>query len=251
MGKSNRGAALLLVLWGLVIVSGITLATLARTKADLSLVSARETLVRLNLAGEAGIAIGAARIASGDTAGTTSTVLGDAKIDVTITPEAGRLDVNFAAPELLRGLFRQQLGADGVRLANELIRKRDAVEGVAFSHPSSLMQHGLSSSEFDVLSPYLTTHTRQRGFDPLSASRPVLLSVPRVDAPAVDAFIVWRADQSGPPPALSFFRPYLQPPVPTYRVSVEADLFDRSNVMSGVLSSSSSGAISRVVTYRE
>jgi general secretion pathway protein K len=117
----NRGAALLLVLWMLVLLTGLVVvfASTARTESLQGRYLARSTAARY--LAEAGVEIAALRLSSGDPS---KSWLPDgrpyeftfegAQIEVRVRDESGRVDLNAAAPELLAELVKA-VGGDPVK----------------------------------------------------------------------------------------------------------------------------------------
>ena len=121
MTRRARGAALLLVLWMLVLLTGLVVvfATTARTEALQGRYLARSTSARY--LAEAGVEIAALRLSSGDPARTWlpdgrpyEFTFEDAQIEVRVRDESGRVDLNAAAPELLAELVKA-VGGDPVK----------------------------------------------------------------------------------------------------------------------------------------
>jgi general secretion pathway protein K len=117
----NRGAALLLVLWMLVLLTGLVVvfASTARTESLQGRYLARSTAARY--LAEAGVEIAALRLSSGDPGrnwlpdGRPYTFdFEGAQIEVRVRDESGRVDLNAAAPELLAELVKA-VGGDPVK----------------------------------------------------------------------------------------------------------------------------------------
>jgi len=117
----NRGAALLLVLWMLVLLTGLVVvfASTARTESLQGRYLARSTAARY--LAEAGIEVAALRLSSGDPTKTWlpdgrpyTFTFEDAQIEVRVRDESGRVDLNAAAPELLAELVKA-VGGDPVK----------------------------------------------------------------------------------------------------------------------------------------
>jgi general secretion pathway protein K len=118
-----RGAALLLVLWVLVLLTGLVavFAVTARTESLQGRYLARSVAARY--LAEAGIEVAALRLAAGDP---TRTWLPDgrpyrfelegAQVEVRVRDESGRIDLNAAAPELLAALV-VAVGVDPLKAA--------------------------------------------------------------------------------------------------------------------------------------
>ena len=109
--RAARGAALLLVLWVLVLLTGLVavFAVTARTEALQGRYLARGTAARY--LAEAGIEVAALRMSSSDPARMWQPDgrpyrfdIEGAQVEVRVRDEAGRVDLNAAAPELLAAL---------------------------------------------------------------------------------------------------------------------------------------------------
>jgi general secretion pathway protein K len=206
-GRAMRGAALLLVLWVIVMLTGvITLfATAARTEGLQGRTLARGTVARY--AAEAGIDVAVLHLQGGDLA---QRWLPDGRpqrfdfeghrIELRVVDEAAKVDLNAAPPEVLGGLFAA-LGVDQDRarsLAGAIMDWRDAdnlltAEGGAedpdyehaglpygakdrpFETVAELRQVlGMDGATFERARPYLTVYTGQARPTPTFAGLPVL-----------------------------------------------------------------------------
>ena len=202
-----RGAALLLVLWVIVMLTGvITLfATAARTEGLQGRTLARATAARY--AAEAGIDVAVLHLQGGDMQ---QRWLPDGRpqrfafeghrIELRVVDEAAKVDLNAAPPDVLAGLFIA-LGVDQDRaraLAGAIVDWRDAdnlltAEGGAedpdYEHAG--LPYGAKDRPFDTVAelqqvlgmdavtlqrarPYLTVYTGQARPTPTFAALPVL-----------------------------------------------------------------------------
>ena len=204
---SNRGAALLLVLWMLVLLTGLisVFALTARTEGLQGRFLGRSTAARY--AAEAGIELAALHLQDTDPAvrwipdGRAEQIAFEGqKIEVRVVDESGKVDLNVAAPDLLIGLMialgtdqdqaRQLSGAiqdwrDADSLLNAEGGAEDAQYAAAglpygakdrpFETVAELQQVlGMQRSLYLKLLPYLTVYSGQARPNPAFAAAPVL-----------------------------------------------------------------------------
>jgi general secretion pathway protein K len=121
--RRQRGAALLLVLWGTMLLAALLIgvAAASRSHSEAALYGAEQ--VRVELAAEAGIAHAVAGLRAPDIQGQWVPdgrpyrfAFDGAKVTVQVVDVAGQVDLNASQPELLRGLF-EAAGADHGRAA--------------------------------------------------------------------------------------------------------------------------------------
>lgn len=203
----ERGAALLLVLWLLALMTGIVavFALTARTEALQGRYLSRSAAARL--AAEAGVELAALHLQGTDPAqrwvpdGRPNTFQFEGyQIDVSVLDESAKIDLNVATPDLLVGLMTA-LGTDFDRsrqLAGAIADFRDpdnlltpeggaedpqyASEGLPhgakdrpFESASELRQVlGMDTMLFDLLRPHVTVYTGLARPSPTFASLPVL-----------------------------------------------------------------------------
>ena len=233
--SAARGAALLLVLWLLVLLSGLiaVFALTARTEALQG--SALRTQVAGRHAAEAGIELAAFRMAAADPAarwvpdGRANEMAFEGwALRIAVLDEAGKFDLNAAEPVQLARLM-VVLGVEPARadqLAGAIQDWRDedslsAVQGGAedrdyaaaglpygakdapFTTLSELQQLlGMDLATYRLLVPYVTVFTAAPSPEPAYASAPVLLAMglsPDVVAGMLAAREAW---QPGMPPPL-------------------------------------------------
>lgn len=153
----------------------------------------------------------------------------DAKIRLVVTGESGKIDINTASGALLKGLFQSAgLGeAESMALLDAILDWRDAdelrrpngaesddyvAEGSKYTPsnaPFAVLEElqrvkGMSPALYRKIRGALTVFSGQPGINPALASRQVLLAIPGVEAAQVDAYIAQRQEyiDSGqaPPP---------------------------------------------------
>lgn len=151
---------------------------------------------------------------------------GGGEIIISIRDETGKIDLNAAGDELLKGLFlsvgleEPEAAAlvdaiadfrdpDGLRRLNgaEDDEYRDA--GFAYGakdRPFDAVEElrqvmGMSRELYARVAPALTVYSGQSGIDPWTAPRAALLALPGVDSAAVEALLAARAEAG--PAALS------------------------------------------------
>lgn len=154
---------------------------------------------------------------------------GEAKISVVMTDESGKIDLNTASDALLKGLF-QSAGLseeESAALLDAILDWRDADElprpngaeladyaaagskyapaNASFGTLEELQQvKGVSPALYRRIRSSLTIFSGQQGINPALASRMVLLAIPGVEAAQADAYIAQRQEyiESGqvPPP---------------------------------------------------
>lgn len=144
-------------------------------------------------------------------------------VRVSIQDEGGKIDLNHAPGELLRGLF-QSVGldddaaaamADAVadfRDGNDLRRlngaedddyRRAGLPYEAKDRPFEAVEElqrvmGMTRELYRQVAPSLTVYSESAKIDPMTAPREVLLAVPGADPAEVDAFLATRAAMEGP-----------------------------------------------------
>jgi general secretion pathway protein K len=119
--------------------------------------------------------------------------------------EGGKIDLNVAPVLLISNLFQavglpnaQQL-ADAVEAARprrpDNVGQSAAVETTpAFAAVEELRRiPGMDRTSYDRVAPFVTVYSGSPRFDPMTAPRAVLLSMPDVREDAVDQFIAERA----------------------------------------------------------
>jgi general secretion pathway protein K len=242
--RSSRGIALVAVLWVVVLLAVIGAAVISETHTEYRAV---RNAIRL-AAGEA-VADAAIHRAIADLLdsagshrwridGTPAPFQFDGQtVSVAVQDELGKIDLNYAADELLTGLFRS-VGVDSRRSAalldaisdwrdeDDLHRLngaeapdyRDA--GRRYTPRNGLFQTvdelrlvlGMDDALFKRLEPALTVYSQNRGIDVETAPREALRALPGMDDPAVERRVRARSARAdggpgqpgAPPPTTNF-----------------------------------------------
>ena len=128
------------------------------------------------------------------TDGTPRTIkFGDAPVEVAITSEAGKIDLNNANPDLLRGLLTAVGEGPGAadEITNDIVIHR---ESGGFTNLSELLQlPEISSDLFNRLAPSLTLYSGSNSVDSSTASLDVLLAIPGNTSADAEAEMARRA----------------------------------------------------------
>ncbi|MDD5402909.1 MAG: type II secretion system protein GspK [Sulfuricella sp.] len=237
---TQRGVALVLVLWALVLLMVIagSFAYSMRTEAVLTqnLVATAQARARADGAAYLGIF----ELLKPMTDATKwkpdgkihAWEAGEAKIRVVVTDESGKIDLNAASDALLKGLFQSAgLGEeDSTALLDAVLDWRDADDlrrpngaeiadyvaagskyapsNAPFKTLEELQQvKGMSPALYRKIHGALTIFSGQPGINPAFAPRQALLAIPGVEAAQVDAYIAQRQeyiDSDQPPPPFPF-----------------------------------------------
>jgi len=176
---------------------------------------------------------------------------GDISISAAAVDEAARIDLNGASEVLLMGLL-QTIGGQDTEAAQRLVdaifdwkdpddlRRPNGAESAEYSAagrkygpanaqfdtPGELKRVlGMTPELFDRLSDYVTVYSRQRGINPATASRAVLLALPNATPESVDAFIAQRQEALAsnlPVPPFVGAQGFAVGAVPVWRIRAEA-----------------------------
>ena len=144
-------------------------------------------------------------------------MLDGTQVRVSILDESGKIDLNTAPDELMKGLFKAAGLSEeaSVRLLNAVLdwrspgnlrRLNGAKEeqyraaGKNYGPPNAPFETvdelqrilGMSADLYSSLAPTLTVYSRQPGINPVFASREVLLAIPSINPGVVDQFLLQR-----------------------------------------------------------
>ncbi|MEO8303871.1 MAG: hypothetical protein ABI724_07100 [Betaproteobacteria bacterium] len=176
---------------------------------------------------------------------------GDIAITATAIDEAGRIDINLAADPLLKGLLQNVGGLDPESAEQVLeaildwrdpddLRRPNGAE--APEYRAAGLKYVPTNGRFETagelqrvlgvtpglmakIADSLTTYSRQRGFNPATATRNVLLAVPGITPEQVDAYINDRREAIAnrlPIPPLPAAQGFATSPSPAWRIHAEA-----------------------------
>ena len=223
MNGRNRGFALILVIWSLVLLASLATGFShavrheTRVAADMSAIARAEATATAAL-NTTVLALGSSdREARWQADGRTHLIpWPGATVTVRVQSESGRIDINRSPPELLAGLFSQLLtGSDPEALADAVIdwRDKDDIPGPAGAEKEAYSQAGYAyepsngafysvnelsqvmgfdSAMVETVKPYLTVHSGQPRINAASADLVVLAAIPEVDRATAQAFIEQR-----------------------------------------------------------
>jgi general secretion pathway protein K len=227
--ESERGIALLTVLWvaTLLGVIGATLLSTTRTQTRLAhnLIAAAQA----RASADAGVSLAVWTLLGGSTLASRQDgepkrfTLRDGHVWVSIQDAGGMISANQAPPELLRAAFRT-VGADdslAVGLADRVIDWRDPdtrrrpagaeddeyiSAGLSYLPRNAPFRdidelrliYGMTPALFERVAPLLTVASRRSRIDPLTAPREVLLALPGARTDEVEEFLAARAIATAP-----------------------------------------------------
>lgn len=223
MTPRNRGFALLLVIWALVLLSSLAAGFAFAVRHEIRVAADTESMARAEAAATAALHTGVLALSSKDPEaawrpdGRTHAVpWPGARITVRARSEGARIDINRAPPELLAGLFEQLFpDADSQSLADAIVDWRDSDDrprqngaerehyfGAGYGYgPSNrpfrsvneLSQViGFDGTMLEAARHYLTTYSGQSRINARSADLVTLTAVPGIDRDTAQTFIALR-----------------------------------------------------------
>ncbi len=228
----RRGIALVIVLWGLVLLAVIAAAFTTETRTEVALARNLVENAKARALADAGVYRAILGLLAPDVEQRWFadvpfyTLASDAgEVSIAIEDEAGKIDLNAAPDELVQGLFIA-IGvkeAQAAALTAAIADFRDPDDethlggaeaddyraaGLAWgpkNNPFEAIEElhqvlGMTREIFRLAAPGLTVHSRSRGVDVTVAPLLVLRALPGVDAEAVEAFAAQRAEQTGQGP---------------------------------------------------
>lgn len=226
---SERGLALVVVLWGIAALSLIAAAMLAASLGSARIGHNAWAQVQVQTAADAGVqgAIlslfnpgpdGRPRLDGGESA----MRFGDTTVSVSIQDESGRIDINYASRGLLRDYFRAVGAAadEADRLAGRVVDWRSPKGAANFTAASAAdyeragysyrprgapfqsvdelqLVLGMTPGLFERAAPGLTVYSHHANFDTRTAPKKVLEVIPGIDESRADQTIATR------PPAIA------------------------------------------------
>jgi general secretion pathway protein K len=221
-GSSQRGVALVLVMWVSVILAVVGAAFILERRTDTLVVMNSVSMARAESAADAGVARAVFEIYRRDTApdawradGTPHEwVFEGVPVRVEVRDESAKIDVNSAADALLRGLLLSAGLTDdeATQLLEAILDWRDGdplkrpngaeeadyrAAGLSYRPGNAPFQAveelqlvlGMRPELYRRIAPQVTVYSRQPGVNPLVASREVLLAIPGVTTELVDGYI--------------------------------------------------------------
>ncbi len=235
---SQRGFALLLVIWVLALLALLAAGVAADTSSETVVARNRLDVASARDAAESGISFAILGLLDPDPTkrlpadgSLKNFQFGDTSVAVSITDEGGKIDLNTAPTDLIGGLA-DELGIDAsdrsALLAGIAARRASFakiadsaamslpfagnIEGAdpgglglqAFADTSEIWSlPGLAHDAATRLLPYLTVYSQLATINPQTAPREVLLAVPGISPEQVDFFLNSRHQTDFEKPALS------------------------------------------------
>jgi len=206
--RSQRGAALLLVLWSTVVIAGLAVIVASTVRSDVSLARHHVEEAQARYLAQGAVALGALRLLA-DTGpvdpvlvGGTTVVLGGQSIEVAFRDECGKVDLNTAWGDLVRGVIEAHTARTGLTASAAAVldwRDPDSVPGPGGAETNDYRAagrgHGARNGPFDsvaelqqvlgVSAPFMasirsdvTVDCLNAGIDPVVASEIVLGALP-------------------------------------------------------------------------
>ncbi len=220
-GDRPRGLALVMVLWVLVLLSVIAAGFTATTRTEMRLVANLVDGARAEALAEAGVYRAILALLEPDETqhwradGTVYTFRFEGgKVLVSIQDEGGKIDLNQAPPELLRGLFismgLDEHEADALIDAVGDFRDPDQLRGLNgaedLDSEAAGLAHGAKDAAFEAvdefrqvlgvdqalyerLAPLLTVYSDITRINPYTASRGVLSALPLLSPSDIEALL--------------------------------------------------------------
>ena len=227
--KDRRGIALVIVLWGLVLLAVIAAAFTTETRTEVTLARNLVENAKTKALADAGVHAAMLGLHRREVEkrwradGTVYSIAsGEGEVAIVIDDEAGKIDLNAAPDELIQGLFAAVglAEADAQALTAAIADFRDPDDethlggaenaeyraaGLAWgpkNKPFEAVEElhqvlGMTREVYALASPGLTVHSRSKGVDVTVAPAIVLLALPGVDAEAVEAFAEQRQTRTG------------------------------------------------------
>ena len=225
VAQRQHGIALIIVLWITTLLMLIASSFIYAMRTDVNIVANALTRAKLEAAADAAVQRGILEILkppqlpnrwSTDGVAQSWNYQGIA-VEVTMTDESGKIDINTAADALMRGLFLAQgMKDDDVAAVTDAIldwrdqdslkRPRGAEEaeyiaaGYSYKPANAAFQSieelrlviGMTPELFDKVAPLITIYSRQPGINASIASRGVLRALPGATDLLVDQYIAAR-----------------------------------------------------------
>lgn len=224
--ERERGVALILVLWVLALLTVLMVGFAGDARTELQLARNQWQSAQARAIADYGVAVALLNLLD-STPEARWRVDGqphrlrydDGTVEVSVTDEAGKIDLNAAPDALLLGLFRTLgLGeAEAERLMGAIAQwkrlRRAESGGDDQGAPAGPGRRdgpflaveelrgvsGVTPELYDLISPFLTVYSHRRQIDPLTAPIEVLRSLPGAKPAEIDAFAAARA-RLGPIP---------------------------------------------------
>ncbi len=223
--KSERGIALIMVLWAIALLMVIAASYAFETRTEALLSANLVDKAKAAATAEAGVRRAIADLLQNNESTFKNTLsekslrFAGADLRIAVVSEHGRIDLN-AAPDALIGQVAERAlaalspaeGVSAESISDSILDWRDAdktkrragaedpdyriagkpygAADQAFVSVSELsLVHGIPLDVYRELSKYFTVHTRASRVDPQAASKDVLLAIPGLSAEAVERYV--------------------------------------------------------------
>jgi general secretion pathway protein K len=239
--RSDRGFAIVLVIWVLALLAVLAASVAADWRSEAVIARSRLDVAQARSLADAGVALAVAGLLEPDRAAQwradgSSVIVdyGGSAITLVVQDEGGKVDLNNAPIDLIAGLL-VEFGASAAEVSavtsGILDRRREFatrsspangrflflthsysadVSGQAFADPSELrLIPGMSRSTFERILPFVTVYSASPTINPATAPRAVLLSVPAMDPQDVDMYLASRGQAGGDRPLLASVNRYI------------------------------------------
>ena len=227
----QSGAALVLVLWLLIVLSIMGLALSLQTRTGIQLTAHHLAETKARMAAEAGIEHALWLLLNSNDPPPRHNYKLDyngVQLDIAIVDEAGKIDINGGHVHLLEGLLLQ-FGANVEELRDAILDWRDhdseqrpngaendyyiasgnprGARNTYFAAVSELQQvRGMTTKLFRQLEPHVTVYTAQPGIRAAAATPEALKSVPGLGGEDISFYLQQR--DAEPRAALAITQPY-------------------------------------------
>lgn len=225
----QRGVVLVIVLWVMTLLTIIAGSFAYSLRIETTLATHAVDQARARAAVEAGVAYAMVQVLNPPPeeadrwpvdGRTREWYFGEARLEISVRDTSGRIDINRADRELLRGLFEVVGGLDESRSdslldaiedfrdADDLVRLNGAEEpeylaaGRDFGPKNALFESieelqqvlGMDNALYSKVADFLTVYSNQAGVNPTLAAPEVLYSVPGIDPSVVELFLLEREE---------------------------------------------------------
>lgn len=249
----NRGIALVVVLWAVVLLMTIGASFAFGVRMDTRMVANLGDAARSEALAEAGVYRGIVALLAptgesgiGEAGRIADLDFPEGVVRIRVQSEMGKVDLNAAQHDLLRGLFAVHVddevadalaGAvtdwrdeDKLKSTNGAEDRDYRAEGYPYGAADASFQSieelqqvmGMTPELYQQVSGGLTVHSRRRTIDPATATREALLALPGIAEEQVDEFLATRSVEEG---GESFLPLELLAGAERYLASVQATVY--------------------------
>ncbi|NOT84561.1 MAG: general secretion pathway protein GspK [Methylococcaceae bacterium] len=225
---AQRGLALIVVLWMLTLLMIMASSFSLTIRRETAVLTDVKAVAQARALAEGGINIAMLNLLPPDEklrwrsdATLYEITYADAPIRIRISDESGKIDINYADPKMLQGVFNQ-LGleeeplaallaaivdwrdADDIQSPNGAEKEQYKKAGLKFSPANKpfesieelQMVMGMKPEFYTQVEPLLTVYSNSNAVNPAKASREVLLTFPNVTPEMVDSYMQQRAENA-------------------------------------------------------